>query len=614
MFRELVEHQINTGRGLIVPVGQIFPAPAAHLRYCSLFMFGNDIHAHVKTNKSVREFNGKVYCEAVWIDVDFDKDVNQARLSAIEVLKRLNVDYGINPDDLFLYFSGKKGFHIAIFNTLVGFNHSTAVEPEKMKDFVRRLTAGIPHIDMVIYEPVRIFRIENSMHEKSGLYKIRISFSELECELSSILELAVKPRTYPYKNPSGLTLNPKLNSLWINSGNYLQEQREFESKGNLFQPPQEGNRNKTLLVQACTLFRKSELSSNAILDIIANAAFISSIGAKEPVDSQELKRIVHNAERLVGDERKKQTVEELQMRSFGEWITEWENYVMQERSEKTLLFADVNRVIQGRLRGKLFVIMGYGGAKKSLYALNIALRNMRKDDDVCLYSTMEMSVPQLIDRIIDHEVKDPEGRNAHETAAVMYRSDISEGRKYIKKQLAEALGNKLQIIANSRMTYAGYKLAIQKCKETIGAPWLLIVDGLSMMGGKGTETELYSQNSADLKQLANEENIFIILICHVSKGAERWTKDLSRNIRGSEKILDNCDFYATMSQIQDETNPDAFRKDLGFMNFNDKRGSGESIDAVYAFDSKRLQLSDTPMDPKQFYEPVKRNRKSEVDF
>jgi hypothetical protein len=616
MYRELIEHDIRR-RGTIEPVGKIFPTPADHLRYCSLFMFGTDILPHVKTNQSVAGFKGKVYCEAVWLDVDYEKDVDQARLATIEIVKRLNVDYGINPDDLFIYFSGKKGFHIAIFNTLVGFTHSTPVDPEKVKDFVRRLTVGIPHLDLKIYEPVRIFRIENSRHEKSGLYKIGISFAELQCDLEDILILAKQPRQYPHKKLAGFTLNQKLNSLWLNSGNYVQEQKQqFETKGNLFQPPPEGNRNNTLLVQACTLFRKSELSSNAILDIITNAAQLSNIGAKEVIDQMELKRIVFNAERLVGDERKKskEQQEDLQMRSFGEWFNEWENYVLEEKTNMSLCFNDINQVVQGRLRGKLGVLMGYGGTKKSLYALNIALRNMKLVDDIFIYSTMEMGVPQLIDRIIDHEVKCTYGNNAHETAAKILREDINEGRSYIRGQLGEVLGNRLQIISNSRMTYEGYKKAVQKCKETIGNPVMLIVDGLSMMGGKGTETELYSQNSADLKQLANEENILVLLICHVSKGAERWTRDLSRNIRGSEKILDNCDFYATLSLIQDVENPEVYRQDIGFLNFVDKRGSGKVIDVVYSFDSKRLRLGESMYDPSIFYEPVKKGGKTEIDF
>jgi hypothetical protein len=612
MYRELIEHKI-TNRGTVVPAGEIMPSPSAHLRYCSLFMFGQDIITYIKTNQSVSGYKGKVYCEAIWIDLDNEKDVNATRLETIELIKRLNREYGISPDDVYIYFSGKKGFHIAIHNSFVGFSHTTPVDPAKVKDFVRRLTVGLKNVDLIIYEPVRIFRIENSLHEKSGMYKIRLSFDELQCEMEDIYTLAKSPRKFQSKvNQSNFRMIEGLNNLWNNSGSYVAEQRNSEHKGNIFQPPAQGERNKTLLVQACLLFRKSELSSNAILDIISNAAALSNQGASDIIDQNELKTIVRNAERLVGEERKKDPVEELQMRSFGEWIPEWENYILQEKTNMSLNFFDINQVMQGRLKGKLGVLLGYGGAKKSLYALNIALRNMSLSDEICLYSTMEMSVPQLINRIIDHEVKDPKGFNASDTAAKIYREDINEGRNFIAKQLAAALGNRLQIIANSRMTYEWYKKAIQKVKETVGTPSILIVDGLSMMGGKGSETEVYSQNSADLKQLANEENILVILICHVSKGAERHTRDLSRNIRGSEKILDNCDFYATLSQIQDETTPEIYRQDLGFISFVDKRGTGKTVDVVYGFDARRLKMEESMLDPKQYYEAVTKKKSEEL--
>lgn len=612
VFRELIEKDIRN-RGQIVPVGKISPEPAKYLRYCSMFMFGQDMVTFAKTQNSVKDFKGKVYTEAVWIDVDYDKDVNQARLSAIQVVKRLNGENGINPDHLFIYFSGKKGFHIAVFNKLIGFDNSTPIEPAKVKDFVQRLTAGISHIDFIIYEPVRIFRIANSRHEKSGLYKIRISFDELQCDLDSILALAKEPRQYPYKtNINEFTLKESLNNLWINSGNYAEEQKEFESKGNLFQPPTEGSRNKTLLTQACVLFRKSELSSNAIFDIVSNAAYIANISAKEQVDNVELKRIICNAERLVGDERKKSLQETIQIKSFGEWVPEWENFILQEHSNMSLGFMDLNYLMKGRLKGKLGVVMGYGGAKKSLYGLNVCLKNMSISEEVSIYSTMEMSVPQLINRIIDHEVYvEGQSLNAHEIAARNYRENVKDGKDFLLK-LSKAIGNKLQITQNGRMTYEGYKTCIEKVKETAGTPAILVVDGLSMMGGKGTETEVYSRNSADLKELANEQNILVLLICHVSKGAELFTRDLSRFLRGSEKILDNCDFYMTMSQIQEKDNPEQYRKDIGFINFHDKRGSGEIINLVYWFEPRRLRLIDSTYNSVDFYSPVKEKNNGKI--
>lgn len=616
MYREIVEKDIRN-RGGIIEAGKIQPVPTDHLRYASLFMFGPDILAHVKTNGgSVKEFKGKVFCEAIWIDIDCDGDVNEARLSTIELVKRLNTEYQFNPEHLYYFFSGKKGFHICIHCSFVGFQSTTPLDTDKVKDFVRRLTKGIPHIDLKVYEPVRIFRVENSRHEKSGLYKIRISFEELQCEMEDVLNLAKQPRVYPYKHSyAGAVLNKGLNTLWQNSGEYVQEQKEMEYKGNLFAPPTEGNRNQTLFVQACTLFRKSELSSNAILDIIGNAAYIANIGAKEPVDQNEVRRIVVNAQKKVGEDRKKTVDEEIEIKSFGEWIPDWERYVMEQQSEMSLLFQDVNHTVKGRLRGKLGVVMGYGGSKKSLYALNVCLRNKRLNDEISIYSTMEMSVPQLMNRVIDHEVYvDGSNMHASEYLADTYRKDINQGRRFLVDQLSKEMGNRLQLTPKGRMTYDHYKKAIHKVRETAGNPTILIVDGLSMMGGKGTETEMYSRNTAELKELANEENIFIMLICHVSKGGEKHTRDLSRYIRGSEKILDNCDWYMSMSQIQYEDQADKYRTDIGFVNFVDKRGSGNAIDLIYNFEPLRLRLSDSNLNPDDYRDAIDSKKSKVIDF
>lgn len=623
MFRELVEiapgSQISHNRGLKVPANSIFPTPSQNARYCSLFMFGSDIEAHVKLNKSFAGFKGKTYLDAVWIDIDAPDNLEGARLACLELVKRLNTEYQINPDHLFIYFSGNKGFHLAIHPSIVGFSSNDHTPPEKVKDFVIRITKEIPFIDTKIYEPIRIFRIENSRHEKTGLYKLRINYTELQCEADAIKQLASKPRVFPYKVDYSLMVKSTvLSNLWHDSGAFTSEQAAtVEYKGNLFEPPAQGNRNNQLLVQACTLFRKSELSKYSIQDIVSNAAFISSLNTADKISEEEVKRIVANAEKLVGDERKKAKAEELNIKSFGEWVPEWESYALQQQTPMTLCFPELNRLMRGRLKGKLGVIMGYGGSKKSLFALNTCLRNIRENQEIAIYSTMEMSAPQLINRIIDHEVKPAANiynqANASKVLEEIYKQDVSEGRKFLN-ELAKALGNNLQIVSNSRMTYEYYKLAIQKVKETTGAPSILIVDGLSMMGGKGSETEVYSQNSADLKELANEENMMVLLICHASKGAEKDTRDLSRNIRGSEKILDNCDFYMTMSQIRDDLNMEQFNPLKGFINFHDKRGSGQYVDQVFDFDAQRLHLKESTEDPKQYYESKRKSKFIDSDF
>jgi hypothetical protein len=613
MYRELVEKAVNN-RGRIVETQTIGIAPADYCRYASMFMFDKDILPHVKVKKSVMDYKGRVYADAIWIDIDHDKDLKAAMSATIEVIGKLNSDYMVDPDDLYTFFSGGKGFHIAIHTRLIGFTQNTPIEPAWVKMFVRKITEGIDCVDIKIYEPVRIFRVANSRHEKTGLYKIPISFTELDTlSLSQIQALASKPRPdFKRAKPIPTAHNEELYKEWLNASKMQKEAIILPASftGSLFSPPQAGERNTKLFIQACRLFDESQLSSAAIADIIG---CINNCCA-EPLDHIELSRILHNAERKVQADNPKQPAqqEQMEVRSFGEWLPDWESFVLEKESNMSLLFQPVNEKTKGRLKGKLGVVMGYGGSKKSLYGMNVLLRNIKATGEVGVYSSMEMSVPQLMNRIIDHEVEVP-FRHAHEAIIEKMRKDINEGRRHIRQSITENVGNRLQITGASRLTFAEYDRMITHVTTTVGPVCALVVDGLSMMGGKGTENEMYSKNTAELKELANKWGILVILICHVSKGGELHSRDLSRLIRGSEKILDNCDFYMTMSQIHDEDGGDVYRQDIGFVNFKDKRGTGLTVEVVYSFDAKRMLIADSPLPPEDFREPKRKSAASKLD-
>jgi hypothetical protein len=604
MFRELVEVSIRN-RGHVVPVGEIRPIPMPSCRYMSLFMFDKDVLPYVKTNGSIKDYKGKVYADAIWIDVDHEKDIEQARQSTISIVRRLNAEYGVNPEDLFIYFSGNKGFHIGILSQMVGLSPAAPVVMPSIKAFVKAVVADIPHVDFIIYEPLRIFRVANSKHEKTGLYKIQISFDELtDNSMEEISMIAANPRPqFVRKHFSGITENDQLKLLWEDSCKQKEEKiEEHEFSENLFQPAEQGGRNKKFFVQACYLFKKSELSVLSVTDILSCINKCSS----DPIEQDELRQIIKNAERKIADERPGKREEILQVKSFGEWIPEWESYSLDEQSNMSLLFDSINKETKGRLKGKLGVVMGYGGSKKSLYCLNVLMRNIKATNEIGVYSTMEMSVPQLMNRIIDHEVNSAP-YHAHDAVVYKYKQDMNAGRQFLRDELSKIIGNQIQITGNARLTFDHYNTVLERVTNTVGNPNILVVDGLSMMGGKGTENEVYSKNSADLKELANKWNILVLLVCHISKGAELHTRDLSRQVRGSEKILDNCDFYLTMSQIQDEYNPETYRQDIGFVNFKDKRGSGITIETLYSFDKLRLRLTDNPDDPKHYRESKKKS-------
>lgn len=108
-----------------------------------------------------------------------------------------------------LYFSGNKGFHVAIHTSAFGLS---GLKPEKeyqeiIKAIAYNLKAQYSTVDTSIHDPVRKFRAYRSFHEKSGLYKIRLTNIGLSRKLSEhsieeIRNLATVQPTHKYAHPS----------------------------------------------------------------------------------------------------------------------------------------------------------------------------------------------------------------------------------------------------------------------------------------------------------------------------------------------------------------------------------------------------------------------------
>jgi replicative DNA helicase len=265
-------------------------------------------------------------------------------------------------------------------------------------------------------------------------------------------------------------------------------------------------------------------------------------------------------------------------------------------------FSKIDQDLDLVLRGEVCAVIGYGGTKKSLWALNQANRNSSMFNTRTIYSTMEMSPTRLLDRIIDfaHVEENPrEKENIHRA----FRQAIKNGNiKQVVKDLQELLGryygDRLIIDWQPSMNYDRYKTLIEDVEARYGEVDSLVVDGLSMMEARGSETEAYSQHTKELKMLANAKDIFIPVICHCSKGGQPDERDIQRFVRGSEKITDNVDFYMMFSKILN--NEGEQNKDYGWIRFVNKRGTGNIIDQVYKFNQPKLCLEDTDISPSQF--------------
>jgi hypothetical protein len=155
--------------------------------------------------------------------VDLDSNnLEEARREAEIIYDFMKDVFGLEVD---LFFSGNKGFHLVINEKVFG------IEPSFwMIDIYKLIAKGLQAvnklktIDFAMYDRKRIFRINNTKHEKSGLYKVRITRDELGKGIAAILEIA---KTCRKISPPIWGLNEKMQSGYLKKEKeYLEFQRE----------------------------------------------------------------------------------------------------------------------------------------------------------------------------------------------------------------------------------------------------------------------------------------------------------------------------------------------------------------------------------------------------
>ncbi len=170
--------------------------------YLSAFTFGADFRQHLKTTGTTKKFGG--ICGASWLWMDIDReDLETATRDARRLAASLVDRYGLDGDDLLLFFSGRKGYHLGLPMSVCG-------SPAPSLDFhrvARRFAEGLAEragvvIDTGVYDKVRLFRAPNSRHPKTGLYKHRLTFEGLlRLKIQAILGMAATAEAFEIPEP-----------------------------------------------------------------------------------------------------------------------------------------------------------------------------------------------------------------------------------------------------------------------------------------------------------------------------------------------------------------------------------------------------------------------------
>jgi len=183
----------------------------------STYAFTDELLKHIAENDRQEElrgspkrgsmmgFKGTAYAALLTFDIDRTDDAGvgdpeNALHDTIRLVVWL-VEAGVAAEDVYIFFSGYKGFHVQFPTMLTGAVPSLQfVDTAKQFCTAIAAEAGIA-IDENMYKVLQPLRAPNSRNEKSGLFKVRIGLEELVgLNCGEIQEIARSPR--PFTLPS----------------------------------------------------------------------------------------------------------------------------------------------------------------------------------------------------------------------------------------------------------------------------------------------------------------------------------------------------------------------------------------------------------------------------
>lgn len=159
--------------------------------YKSSFLFGEDAKDYWEANgESIKGYTGEVFTRTLYWDLDAEGDFGKAKKAALALCSHLD-KLGLS-DGIEMYFSGNKGFHVFLQTD----QKFTPTETSAMC-YNMAMEAGVPQdvFDTSVYNITRIFRIVNTRHQKSKLYKIPVDIDELsKYSEADVRKMAAEPR------------------------------------------------------------------------------------------------------------------------------------------------------------------------------------------------------------------------------------------------------------------------------------------------------------------------------------------------------------------------------------------------------------------------------------
>lgn len=562
-------------------------------------------HFNKQKPKSVKGYNGFAYADFFPIDIDAKDNLPKALELFQRVLETLEAKHNVNLNEIRMYFSGSKGFHIHIPAEMIG------IEPKQniaqyFKRFASELLTpmGIEY-DSSIYDIVRLWRVGNTINSKSGLYKIPLTLQEAFSGIDEIIELAKQPRTIEYitdcmENDDLAAIYRSIREMPVVNGEPIKAGASTKFKKLCYQKMLEGvgdgNRDNVAF-RLATHFMKEGFASDM------TEAMMQAWNRKNrpPLSEREISDKVKSAYSGAADygcndeivrsfcspfcyfktkeQREEPTTNDLY--TAEQLNDSYRKYVAESKLARIVLpIPVIGPPMRGISPGEGLYILARAGVGKTAGLINILHWITRANKEPMMFFSMEQPAPQVFERMAQIS----NGIGGIELERIM--SSNAPQAKYIERKTVTDFEHVL-VCERSGLSVNDIATLIQQAeKEKVGKKIRLVaLDYMGLLTGNGKDQYSQVTNQAkDLQKMFKETKTAGIVLTQINRaggdGHERVTMDMARDSGAIEEV---ATFIIGLWKIKDT---DQIRAEL----LKNKHGaSGVSIDFDFQKPSLRFE-------------------------
>lgn len=546
------------------------PPQGASDCYRTVYRYPDAMQAHFRDRRSVSGYAGPLYADWLPIDFDAEGDLDRALASARVAVQQLQVRFDLRAEELRLYFSGSKGFHLLVPAAMFSPEPSPTLNAT-FAAMAGRMFDGVEY-DAGIYDNVRLFRVSNTRHGKTGLYKVPLTPAELlSLDSASILELAKQPRSVAAWDPSE---NEALRELYLEcrcADHRSRSTAAGESKPVDLSPDARPciaamlagvseRRHDTSLRIACH-FARQGVPEDGILALLhawnrrngppidqrradqefpktAAAAMTYDFGCNDPLRQKFCAgRCPFRNRQPQGEPPEPEVSIVNQVDAYGIYM----DYVRDlGRRKISLGFPLLDKHTRGLAPGEVMEIIARAGVGKTALLLNI-LRSVSRCQQVpILFFSLEMPLAQVFERTVQIAA-DLRGDDVEEIAP----SSQADDHAFEPFSLAMDDFRWVWYVDRDFLRFEDLERTVAEAPRRIGEPVRLVcIDYLGRMRGAHGRSayEVTSELAQQLKHLAKSQDVAVIYLHQTSRagtdGSTPVTLDMSRDSGVTEEAAD----------------------------------------------------------------------------